>query len=89
MRNVTESMLKTSIRMDAEDFVDLIKKLYPNIDIGLDYNGCIEMSMSGDEDIDYGIEYIFPKLEEYFDVKKVTNLQGDINTPSVWITYVN
>lgn len=84
MKNVTESMLKTSIFMSSDDFTRLVTHLFPGVQVNYTLDG---ISYYYEEDI-LDINILHAKLAGYFDVKEITSVHSDnCDYIGVWITY--
>lgn len=85
MRNVTNAMLRTAIFMFNDDFIVLIKKLFPNSHIDYDTRG-MAIDYNGDY-LNINDSKICKKLAEYFDVKNITGIHLGSCNIGVWIGY--
>lgn len=84
MKNVTQSMLKTSIFMLSDDFTKLVTDLFPGVQINYDLDG---INYEYEED-SFDTNTLPTKLAEYFDVKEITSIHSDnYDCIGVWITY--
>lgn len=96
MKNVRETQLRKAIVLELDEFKYLIADLFGDnavVETPLDgiviYRECDENS---DDNCDEDIEYseICKKLEEYFDVPRVTSYHvDDCEYPLVWIVYMD
>lgn len=94
MKNVTQSMLKTSIFMFSDDFTKLVTHLFPGVQVDYDSDGINYEYKEDSLDTDT----LYTKLAEYFNVKEITSIHynraanfmdssDNYDCLGIWITY--
>lgn len=94
MKNVTQSMLKTSIFMLGDNFTKLVTHLFPEVQVEYDLDGINYEYKEDSLDTDV----LHTKLAEYFNVKEITSIHynrtanfmdssDNYDCIGIWITY--
>ena len=85
MKNINKHSLKTCIFLDENEFTEILSNIFSGeITVDCDYEG-IRVEHDGEC---INSDELFWKLEEYFDVARITSLHiDDCDTVGIWITY--
>ena len=89
MKNVNEYQLKKCIFLTAEEFENVVKEIYPDNEVEVDYDmdgitvNIDDESSDPSDDLD-----LLKNLATYYDVAKVTSVHmDDCDYIGVWIAY--
>jgi hypothetical protein len=86
MKNVADYQLKKCIFLTAEGFENVVKEIYPDNEVEVEYSmDGLTVDVDGDCPDD---EDLHKKLADYYDVAKVTSVHmDDCDYIGVWIAY--